>query len=188
VDTRVLVVESDAAFADALRRALAPLGCAVAVCNDGEAGLAHAEAHRPDLILVSVELKGMNGFAVCNRLKRHAALKSVPLVVMSSECDEETFEQHRKLRAHADDYVRKPISIEQLLPRMVKLVPGLREAVSSSAAYRAPTDDVVPIAAVDNDRSTLEEALARAIDRASAAGRWDVVTQLARELEARRKS
>ena len=56
----------------------------------------------------------MNGFPVCNKLKKDPALKDVPLIIMSSESSEETFEQHRKLRTRADDYVHKPIAFGEL--------------------------------------------------------------------------
>ena len=45
----------------------------------------------------------MNGFSVCNKLKRDPALKDVPLIIMSSESTEETFEQHRRLRTRAEE-------------------------------------------------------------------------------------
>ena len=57
----------------------------------------------------------MNGFSVCNKLKRDPALKDVPLIIMSSESSDETFEQHRKLRTRAEDYVHKPIAFGELL-------------------------------------------------------------------------
>src|SRR5882762_2889808 len=73
----------------------------------------------------------MNGFSVCNKLKRDPALKDVPLIIMSSESTEETFEQHRRLRTRAEDYLHKPISFEDLLARAqayVSLVPGVDTA------------------------------------------------------------
>ena len=60
----------------------------------------------------------MNGFSVCNKLKKDPALKDVPLIIMSSESSDETFEQHRKLRTRAEDYVHKPIAFGELLEHM----------------------------------------------------------------------
>jgi CheY-like chemotaxis protein len=57
----------------------------------------------------------MNGFSVCNKLKKDANLKDVPLIIMSSESSDETFEQHKKLRTRAEDYVHKPIAFGELL-------------------------------------------------------------------------
>ena len=70
-----------------------------------------------DVAELSIELPRMNGFSVCNKLKRDPALKDVPLIIMSSDSSEETFEQHRRLRTRAEDYIHKPIAFEQLLSR-----------------------------------------------------------------------
>ena len=67
---KVLVFESDSAFAGELRNELGNLGCAVRVVDDGNVGLQQAQAERPDLILLSIELPRMNGFSVCNKLKK----------------------------------------------------------------------------------------------------------------------
>jgi DNA-binding response OmpR family regulator len=120
---KVLVFESDPAFADELRSELGLLGCEVTVVDDGNIGLQHAFAERPDLILLSIELPRMNGFSVCNRVKKDPNLKDVPLIIMSSESSEETFEQHKKLRTRAEDYVRKPVAFGELLERIQAYYP-----------------------------------------------------------------
>src|SRR5205085_9735175 len=120
--TKVLVFESDAAFAGELRNELSQLGCATLVVDDGNVGLQQAASERPDLILLSIELPRMNGFSVCNKLKKDPALRDVPLIIMSSESSDETFEQHRKLRTRAEDYVHKPIAFHDLLARIQPLV------------------------------------------------------------------
>src|SRR5262249_49144900 len=94
--TKVLVFESDHAFAGELRSELGRLGCSVQIVDDGNVGLQVAQSERPDLILLSIELPRMNGFSVCNKLKKDSQLKDVPLLIMSSESSDETFEQHRK--------------------------------------------------------------------------------------------
>src|SRR5262245_36548482 len=118
----VLVFESDATFAGELRTELQNLGCSVQVVDDGTTGLQQATSIRPDLILLSIELPRMNGFSVCNKLKKDPTLKDVPLIIMSSESSDETFEQHRKLRTRAEDYVHKPITFPDLLARIQPLV------------------------------------------------------------------
>src|SRR5262244_1997067 len=120
--TKVLVFESDPGFAGELRSELGRLGCTVQVVDDGNLGLQAASSERPDLILLSIELPRMNGFSVCNKLKKDARLKDVPLVIMSSESSEETFEQHRKLRTRAEDYVHKPIPFTELLQHIRSFV------------------------------------------------------------------
>ena len=120
--TKVLVFESDPAFAGELRNELGKLGCATTVVDDGNVGLQQAASERPDLILLSIELPRMNGFSVCNKLKKDADLKDVPLIIMSSESSDETFEQHKKLRTRAEDYVHKPIAFGELLQHIQAFV------------------------------------------------------------------
>src|SRR3954452_24615843 len=122
MSTKVLVFESDAAFASELRNELGKLGCQTAVVDDGNVGLQQAATDRPDLILLSIELPRMNGFSVCNKLKKDPSLKDVPLIIMSSESSDETFEQHRKLRTRAEDSVQKPIACGELLQHIQTLV------------------------------------------------------------------
>ncbi len=122
MSTKVLVFESDAAFAAELRNELAKLGCATSVVDDGNAGLQQAASDKPDLILLSIELPRMNGFSVCNKLKKDGRLKEVPLIIMSTESSDETFDQHKKLRTRAEDYVHKPIAFGELLQHINQFV------------------------------------------------------------------
>jgi len=123
VGTKVLVFESDPTFAGELRTELGNLGCTTTVVEDGNAGLQLASSEKPDLILLSIELPRMNGFSVCNKLKKDASLKDVPLIIMSSESSDETFDQHKKLRTRAEDYVHKPIAFGELLEHIRQFVP-----------------------------------------------------------------
>jgi CheY-like chemotaxis protein/chromosome segregation ATPase len=131
--TKVLVFESDPEFAGELRTELDAFGCSTLVVDDGNVGLQQAVADRPDLILLSIELPRMNGFSVCNKLKKDPSLKDVPLIIMSTESSEETFDQHKKLRTRAEAYVHKPIAFAELLEhiqRFVTLTPVQTEAES----------------------------------------------------------
>src|SRR5579859_3382376 len=136
--TKVLVFESDPAFAGELRSELGKLGCTITVVDDGNVGLQQAAADRPDLILLSIELPRMNGFSVCNKLKKDPSLKDVPLIIMSSESSDETFEQHRKLRTRAEDYVHKPIAFGELLQH----IQGLLQVGDGGAEVVYDTDGI----------------------------------------------
>src|SRR6188472_3910122 len=114
----ILLFESDPAFATEVRANFERLGATVDVASDGAAGLELASAHRPDLILLSIELPGMNGFLVCKKLKKQEGLENVPLFILSSEATEDVFEQHKKLRTRADDYIHKPIAFVDLFDRV----------------------------------------------------------------------
>ena len=162
---KVLVFESDATFAGELRAELQKLGCSVNVVDDGNTGLQQASSGRPDLILLSIELPRMNGFSVCNKLKKDPALKDVPLIIMSSESSDETFEQHRKLRTRAEDYVHKPITFDDLLARIEPFVSlGSGGPVASASVAPASLD----MESLDDDEIVIEEMLSKAPPRMSA--------------------
>ncbi|MGC4094295.1 MAG: response regulator [Polyangiaceae bacterium] len=155
--TKVLVFESDAAFAEELRSELSRLDCEVNLVDDASVGLQTAARDRPDLILLAIELPRMNGFSVCNKLKRDPGLKDVPLVIMSSDSSEETFEQHRRLRTRAEDYVHKPVAFAELLGRIQAFVPiGKNDAEPDGPL----SDDAIVI----EDDIMLEEAAVEIAD------------------------
>ncbi len=148
--TKVLVFESDASFAAELRSELSKLDCTVSVVDDGNAGLQAAADNPPDLILLSIELPRMNGFSVCNKLKKDPALKDVPLIIMSSESSEETFEQHRKLRTRAEAYVHKPLAFGELLQ-------NIRAFVAIGGGDDASVADIVIDEEVEMGSDEVEE-------------------------------
>jgi DNA-binding response OmpR family regulator len=163
--TKVLVFESDASFAGELRTELGRLGMVAQVVDDGYAGLLAAASERPDLILLSIELPRMNGFSVCNKLKKDPALKDVPLIIMSTDSSEETFDQHRKLRTRAEDYVRKPIAFGELLEHMRPFV-----KVENGRASSGSDEDAIII----DDEIELDGVEAVAIAEAVAEETTDV--------------
>jgi DNA-binding response OmpR family regulator len=150
---KILVFESDAGFAEQLRVGFAALGCETTVVDDANLGLQAASREKPDLILLSIELPRMNGFSVCNKLKRDVALKDVPLIIMSSESTEETFEQHRRLRTRAEDYVHKPIGFDNLLSRIQPFV-----AIGAPAAAEAEESENLDDAIVMDDDIEIDDA------------------------------
>src|SRR6266545_6849057 len=116
----VLLVEPDSGFAEEIRRAFAPLGFSVSAVRAGEPAIERCKETPPDLILLAAELPDMSGFSVCNRLKR--ALSSVPLVLYTGEATDAAIEAHRATRTRADDYVKKPFDVADLLGRAAALL------------------------------------------------------------------
>ncbi len=114
----VLVFETDQALARELTSGFARIHGITTVVDDLKRGLDEAARRRPDLILVSAEFPRINGYAICNKLKRDPALKDVPLAIMSAEATDETFEKHGRLATSAEAYVKKPFTFEALLSRV----------------------------------------------------------------------
>ena len=145
---RVLAFESDTQFASELESEFRSLGCEITVVDDVNSGLQAASANRPDLILLTIELPRMSGYSVCNRIKRDADLKDIPLIIMSSESTDQTFEQHRRLATRAQDYIRKPVSFSALIERV-------RLFIDVKSVSLIPDDDGIVI---DDEIELTEEA------------------------------
>lgn len=109
----VLIVDDDVAvrlrLADLLQRA-GPFAVHEAV--DGPTGLAAAAALRPDLILLDVMMPGMTGYEVCAALRRDAATREIPVIMLSAA--EESEAMLAALEAGADDFLRKPFFAPEL--------------------------------------------------------------------------
>jgi CheY-like chemotaxis protein len=120
----ILIFESDPTFAHEIQGALLARQCTVSIVDDAALGLEKATSAPPDLILLCAELPRMNGFSVCNRLRGNPALQRVPVIIMSANSSEDTFQQHRNLaKKRADDYVHKPLSVAALLEHVERLLP-----------------------------------------------------------------
>jgi len=151
MSARVLVVEDDAKLAAAVRRSLEYAGHAVTLAGDGPAGLAAAIHDRPELVVLDVNLPGLDGFGVCRALR---AAGSPALVLMLTARDA-TEDRVDGLDAGADDYLVKPFAYEELLARVRAL---LRRAAPSSPVLRF-ADLVVDPAARTVHRGGREVAL-----------------------------
>jgi DNA-binding response OmpR family regulator len=123
---KILLIENDATLAERLTAGLEEAGFETRVTGDGKEGLDLARDWTPEAIVLCVELPGMSGYLVCQKLKKDEALKAIPLVLTSAEATEETFEKHRTLKARADEYLLKPYEPADLATRLGALV-GLPE-------------------------------------------------------------
>jgi len=147
---KVLIIESDQSFAASLQSMLEPYGFDSEIVGDGAAGLARAKEAPPDLIVLCVELPKMSGYAVCNKLKKSKTLKKVPLVIMSAEATPETFEQHKKLKTRADEYILKDEGFSQDL--FLEKVGGVFDLEAGSDA-----SDETPETPVDESEGVEED-------------------------------
>jgi CheY-like chemotaxis protein len=136
---KILFIENDSSFAAGIAESLEATGFEVRVTGDGKEGLDLAREWSPEAVVLCVELPGMSGYLVCQKLKKDDELRSLPLVLTSAEATEETFEKHRTLKARADEYLLKPYTPQALVDKLGALV-GLPEA-----AAPAPEEEIVSL-------------------------------------------
>ncbi len=109
----ILVIEDDRALSDLLRAHLEAEGYTVAQAFDGSSALITVEQWHPDLIILDWMLPGMDGLAVCRRLRKTCLTPIIMLTARTEEVD-----QLLGLEVGADDYIAKPFSIRQVLARV----------------------------------------------------------------------
>jgi two-component system response regulator MprA len=123
MDERVLVVDSDPKTLDTIRRELVSQGYGVSVAQDGEAGLARVRRSAYDLLILDVELPGVDGLEVCRRLRAEG--DAVPILFLTAR--DAVADRVAGLDAGADDYVSKPFAMEELLARSRALLRRYRD-------------------------------------------------------------
>lgn len=109
----ILVVEDDVALCDLLRTHLEADGHTVVQAFDGPTALTAVEKCSPHLILLDWMLPGMDGLAVCRRVRQEHLTPIIMLTARTEEVD-----QILGLEVGADDYIAKPFSIRQVLARV----------------------------------------------------------------------
>ena len=111
--TRVLVVEDEDSFSDAISYLLRKEGFEVAVCSTGPDALETFDRTGADLVLLDLMLPGLPGSEVCRSLREKSNVPVIMLTAKDSEIDKVV-----GLELGADDYVTKPFSLRELLARI----------------------------------------------------------------------
>src|SRR6478752_9365635 len=110
----LLVVEDEPQLALGLKDALEFEGFRVLTCGNGRRGVELAQAEHPDAVLLDLMLPDINGYQVCEELRRSDAV--VPILMLTAKSQEA--DKIRGLDAGADDYVTKPFSVGELVARI----------------------------------------------------------------------
>ena len=131
--TRVLVVEDEESFSEALSYMLRKEGYEVAVADNGTGALEEFDRSGADLVLLDLMLPGLSGTEVCRQLRQRSNVPVIMLTAKDGEVDKVV-----GLELGADDYVTKPFSSRELVARIRavmrrgsegdELVPGTIEA------------------------------------------------------------
>jgi two-component system, cell cycle response regulator DivK len=118
---RILVVEDNASNMTLVTFMLEAGGHTVLGAIDAEAGLTMARAEQPDLILMDIQLPGMDGLQATALLKRDEATRAIPVVALTAlamKGDEE-----RILEAGCDGYIAKPMAYQVVLDAVASFLP-----------------------------------------------------------------
>lgn len=114
---RILIIEDDHDIVLPLKYTLERTGdFSVVVEHDGEAGLRRAVQDPPDLVLLDLNLPGMDGTDVCRELRKGKSTMTIPIVMLTARVGED--EKIAGLDIGADDYVTKPFSVKEVVARV----------------------------------------------------------------------
>ena len=122
----VLVVDDSPANRELIEACLAGVDCYVRTAEDGPSALESIHTSQPDLVLLDVQMPGMDGYEVVRRIKATPASKLLPVVMITSL--DRTADRVRALESGADDYMTKPVD-------RVELVARVRSALRLKSVY-----------------------------------------------------
>jgi two-component system, cell cycle response regulator DivK len=118
---RILVVEDEEDNRRIVRDLLTSVGYEIIEAVTGPEGVTAAETHGPDLILMDIQLPGLDGYEATRRIKANPTLRHIPIIVVTSYAlsgdDVKAFE------AGCDAYISKPFSPRALLAKVREYVP-----------------------------------------------------------------
>ena len=136
---RILLIDSDESFAQGLSDAITARGFLATLATNSEQGMTMAKQDNPDLIVICVEAQPTNGYMLCTRLKKDEALKGIPVILTSANATPDSFEKHKKLKTHAEEYLIKPFETQLMLEKASALL-GVE-----LPAVLAAEDDIVQV-------------------------------------------
>ncbi|MHC4940712.1 MAG: response regulator [Planctomycetota bacterium] len=113
---RILVVEDELDLLDAVTFALKKDGLKPIRAENGEEALRLVEERSPDLVLLDLMLPGLDGLEVCRRLRSNEKTARIPIIMVTAKAEET--DAIIGLGVGADDYIRKPFGLKELVARV----------------------------------------------------------------------
>ena len=113
LDTKILVIDDDAAICETLKNYFEKEGYEVKTVNDGAAGIDNFRLYNPDIVLLDIVLPKKDGWQVCREIRE---ISTQPVIMISAKG--ETFDKVLGLELGADDYLVKPFDIKELSARI----------------------------------------------------------------------
>ena len=132
--SRILIIEDNPANMKLACLLMEKAGHVPLCAVDAELGLAMARAQRPDLILMDIQLPGIDGFAATALLKQHPLTAAIPVIALTSMAMKE--DQEKSEAAGCDAYIAKPLRYQELYAAINLLL-----ASRDGHAVRAPHSD-----------------------------------------------
>ncbi|MBP8250808.1 MAG: hybrid sensor histidine kinase/response regulator [Herpetosiphon sp.] len=128
--TRILYIEDNADNQRLVRRVLNSRGYVLDIAPEGTTGLRMANDNRPDLILMDINLPGLNGHELTTKFKALPHLSAIPIIAITANTT--PGDRERALAAGCDGYISKPIDPRALPDQVASYIGGTREALPNA--------------------------------------------------------
>lgn len=125
---KILYVEDNPANRLLVRQVLEPAGHTLLEASDGPSGIRLAQDGQPDLILMDINIPGLNGYETTTRIKSLPGLAEVPIIALTAKVM--AGDRERALTAGCDGYIAKPIDVDRLPRQINEFLSGRREKVT----------------------------------------------------------
>jgi len=139
---RILVVEDEPDLLEAVVFALKKEGLKPVPCQDGEEALRLVKERRPDLVLLDLMLPGLDGIEVCRRMRADEETARIPIIMVTAKAEET--DAVIGLGVGADDYVRKPFGLRELVARVRTLLRRSAEPPDAGQPLRVGELEIDP--------------------------------------------
>jgi signal transduction histidine kinase len=127
---KILYVEDDPASVALVRRVLENEGCQIVSVSDGLAAIEVAKREMPDMILMDINISGLDGYEVTTRLRSIQQMQDVPIVAVTAATLKG--DRERALIAGCNGYIPKPIDVDRFAYQLCSFLLGTREDVESA--------------------------------------------------------
>lgn len=136
----VMVIDDDQEMLRMLKRALELEGYDATMSTDGHSALTLLEDHKPDLVILDIMMPGLDGFQVLKLIRQRS---NVPVIMLTARCEVTSLQ--KALVLGADDYVRKPFRIRELLARIKAKLRRAEPGTTAIIYVRNTAGETTPI-------------------------------------------
>lgn len=127
-DQKILLIDDDPTLLDLLGEHASSAGYQVFQASNGRDGLEMQQQHKPDLVVLDVMMPTMDGWEVCERIRKNSA---TPIILLTAKNEE--FDKLRGFRLGVDDYMTKPFSFAELLARVGAVLSRAKQSGASES-------------------------------------------------------
>ncbi len=172
---KILLIDNDIEYQALITGALEPENYRINTALDGESGYQLAKKDRPDLVIIAIELQDANGYLISKKFREDDGMKAIPIILISRDAKPKDFEQHRKLKIRADEYLLKPFSEEVILSKVQNLIGFhitekefelMQEHLNSMIQEKIVLDDRISVLEKENDEMKSKLAGVQDVQRA----------------------